>query len=116
MSLLDKLERRFGRFGLPHVTIALIACQVVVYCISYGLDRPGDEQESVVDRLLLVPQLVLAGEAWRLVAANPADAAGLGDRGQIAVGRRADLVAVEDGAAIPPRCIRLWRGGRRVER
>lgn len=34
--------------------------------------------------------------AVRLVTANPARAAGLADRGEIAVGRRADLVAVKD--------------------
>lgn len=33
--------------------------------------------------------------AWALVSANPAAAAGLEDRGTIAVGRRADLVAVD---------------------
>jgi alpha-D-ribose 1-methylphosphonate 5-triphosphate diphosphatase len=33
--------------------------------------------------------------AWRLVSTNPARAAGLVDRGEIAVGRRADLVVVD---------------------
>jgi alpha-D-ribose 1-methylphosphonate 5-triphosphate diphosphatase len=47
----------------------------------------------------------LAGEgvlplerAWDLVAANPADALGLTDRGAIEVGRRADLLLVDAGA------------------
>jgi alpha-D-ribose 1-methylphosphonate 5-triphosphate diphosphatase len=33
--------------------------------------------------------------AWALISANPASAAGLTDRGTIAVGKRADLVLIE---------------------
>jgi len=42
--------------------------------------------------------------AWDLVAANPADALGLADRGRIETGRRADLLLVDpgpEGAARP---------------
>ena len=53
-------------------------------------------------------------EAWRLVAANPAHAAGLHDRGEIAAGQRADLIAVDDLTGLPPRCIGCWRGGRPI--
>ena len=35
------------------------------------------------------------GEAWSLVSANPARAAGLSDRGQLAPGRRADVLVVD---------------------
>ncbi len=35
--------------------------------------------------------------AWRLVSSAPAAAAGLGDRGELAPGRRADVVVVDDG-------------------
>lgn len=34
-------------------------------------------------------------DLWKLVAANPAMALGLDDRGEIAVGRRADLVLLD---------------------
>ncbi|WP_052121622.1 amidohydrolase family protein [Inquilinus limosus] len=51
----------------------------------------------------------LAGEgalplerAWDLVAANPAEALGLADRGRIEVGRRADLLLVDPGAGGTP--------------
>jgi alpha-D-ribose 1-methylphosphonate 5-triphosphate diphosphatase len=50
-------------------------------------------------------------EAVRLVSANPARAAGLADRGEIAVGKRADLVSV----ALPhglPRAARVYSAGR----
>ena len=49
---------------------------------------------------------------WRLVAANPARASGLSDRGRIAPGLRADLVLVdwpEDGA---PAVRQTWVAGR----
>ena len=52
-------------------------------------------------------------EAIRLVSANPAKAAGLGDRGMIVAGKRADLVRVQLIDHIP--IIRtVWRGGQRV--
>jgi alpha-D-ribose 1-methylphosphonate 5-triphosphate diphosphatase len=52
-------------------------------------------------------------EAVQLVSKHPAEAVGLSDRGEIAVGRRADLVRVEmvDGW---PVVRSVWREGRRV--
>jgi alpha-D-ribose 1-methylphosphonate 5-triphosphate diphosphatase len=41
------------------------------------------------------------GEAWRLVSTAPAAALGLGDRGTIEPGRRADLVLIDDSGAVP---------------
>jgi alpha-D-ribose 1-methylphosphonate 5-triphosphate diphosphatase len=56
-------------------------------------------------------------EAVNMISRNPADAAGLHDRGQIAVGKRADLVRVHHDPAHPehvPVVRGVWRGGRRV--
>ena len=51
--------------------------------------------------------------ALRLVTANPARAVGLGDRGRLSPGLRADLVRVHRADDIP--VIRsVWREGRRV--
>jgi alpha-D-ribose 1-methylphosphonate 5-triphosphate diphosphatase len=52
--------------------------------------------------------------AIRLVSANPADAAGLSDRGRIEIGRRADLVRVQNDSGRPPRVCSVWREGVRV--
>jgi alpha-D-ribose 1-methylphosphonate 5-triphosphate diphosphatase len=41
------------------------------------------------------------GDAWSLVSANPAAAAGLSDRGDIKEGKRADLVMVDDAGPLP---------------
>jgi hypothetical protein len=65
MTLLDTLQRKFGRFAVPHVTVGLIACQVIVYLLAQGMPRP-EGAEPVEMRLLLIPDRVLAGEAWRL--------------------------------------------------
>jgi alpha-D-ribose 1-methylphosphonate 5-triphosphate diphosphatase len=48
--------------------------------------------------------------AVQLVTANPARAAGLTDRGEIAIGRRADLVAVKDLGGLP-QVERVWVRG-----
>lgn len=52
--------------------------------------------------------------AVRLVTANPAQAAGLDDRGVIAPGKRADLVRVRATQDMPPLVRAVWRGGERV--
>jgi alpha-D-ribose 1-methylphosphonate 5-triphosphate diphosphatase len=54
----------------------------------------------------------LAG-AWALVSSNAARAAGLPDRGEIAPGRRADLILVDPHGPLP-RVVSAFVGGRRV--
>ncbi|PKO92358.1 MAG: alpha-D-ribose 1-methylphosphonate 5-triphosphate diphosphatase [Betaproteobacteria bacterium HGW-Betaproteobacteria-10] len=51
---------------------------------------------ALIVAVFRLPELagITLPEAVRLVSANPAHAAGLNDRGEIAVGKRADLVAV----------------------
>lgn len=53
-------------------------------------------------------------EAWRLVSAHPARAAGLADRGVIALGRRADLIVVDDSDPELPRPLAALVAGQRV--
>ena len=53
-------------------------------------------------------------EVTRLVSKNPADATALFDRGEIALGKRADLVRVQTGPGLPPLVRSVWRVGRRV--
>ncbi len=52
--------------------------------------------------------------AWRLVAANAAEAAGLPDRGVIEPGRRGDLIIVDDSEPSAPRVRATFVAGRRV--
>lgn len=52
------------------------------------------------------------GRCWDLVSANPAAAAGLGDRGRLAPGRRADIVVVDDRDPRMPRVAAVVVAGR----
>ncbi|WP_426397172.1 alpha-D-ribose 1-methylphosphonate 5-triphosphate diphosphatase [Ralstonia sp. R-29] len=51
-------------------------------------------------------------QAWALVAANPAEAAGLADRGRLASGLRADAIVVDDRRPGLPRVVAAVVGGR----
>lgn len=51
-------------------------------------------------------------QAWALVAANPAEAAGLADRGTLAAGLRADAIVVDDRRPGLPRVVAAVVGGR----
>jgi alpha-D-ribose 1-methylphosphonate 5-triphosphate diphosphatase len=53
-------------------------------------------------------------EAWNLISAAPARAAGLIDRGVLAEGRRADIVMVDDEVPLRPRIVGVIAGGRLV--
>lgn len=53
-------------------------------------------------------------QAWALVSANAADAARLHDRGQLAVGMRADVLVVEPPAEMPARVTLHLAAGRLV--
>ena len=60
MSLLDRLERAFGRFALPGLSLYLVIGQVGVYLLG-ALERLN------LGLLILIPEFVLHGEPWRLV-------------------------------------------------
>jgi alpha-D-ribose 1-methylphosphonate 5-triphosphate diphosphatase len=51
-------------------------------------------------------------QAWRLVSVNPAKAVGLDDRGEIAPGKRADLIIVDDSDPAYPRVVATFVAGR----
>ncbi len=61
MSLLSRLERRFGRFAIPNLTVVLIVGQACLYVASFL------PQGIALDRIELNPAKVLDGEVWRLV-------------------------------------------------
>src|SRR5262252_8123132 len=71
---------------------------------------------SLLMAALQLPQQVAAidlASAIRTVTKTPAEAVGLADRGEIAIGKRADLIRVHVARGIP--VVRsVWRQGRRV--
>ena len=50
--------------------------------------------------------------AWQLISSAPARAAGLTDRGTLAVGQRADIILVDDTAPLRPRIVAVVAAGR----
>jgi alpha-D-ribose 1-methylphosphonate 5-triphosphate diphosphatase len=53
-------------------------------------------------------------ESWALISSAPAKAAGLTDRGEIAAGRRADILLVDDSIALRPRIVAVIANGKLV--
>jgi len=53
-------------------------------------------------------------EAWNLISAAPARAAGLSDRGILAEGYRADIILVDDDISMRPRIVAVIAAGRLV--
>ncbi|MDE3083709.1 MAG: hypothetical protein KGJ37_00630, partial [Verrucomicrobiota bacterium] len=59
-SLLDRLERAFGRFAIHNLSLYLVVGQVAVFLLAL-LNRLS------VEPLMLVPVLVLHGQPWRVL-------------------------------------------------
>lgn len=60
MSLLDRLESRFGRYALRHIPLGLIFGQILIWLMTRM-------QPELVEAVPLVGALVLAGEWWRVI-------------------------------------------------
>lgn len=60
MKLFNKLERKFGRYGIPNLTVYIIACYVAGYVLM--LLNP-----AALSLMSLDPAKILQGQIWRLV-------------------------------------------------
>ena len=60
MKWLDKLERKYGKFGIPDLTIYIVICYVIGYVLQMF-------NSSILDMLSLEPYYILKGQIWRLV-------------------------------------------------
>ena len=60
MKFIDKLERKFGRFGIPNLTIYMIVCYVLGYALM--IVNPG-----ILYWLSLEPAYILRVQVWSLV-------------------------------------------------
>lgn len=60
MSWIDKLERKFGRRGIPNLTMYMVICYVLGYLLN-ALNP------SFLSMLSLEPAMILRGQIWRLV-------------------------------------------------
>ncbi|MEM6330905.1 MAG: hypothetical protein AAF790_11725 [Planctomycetota bacterium] len=59
MTLLDKLDRRFGRYAVENATLYLVLGQGFVYLADAG-------GQQLTSKTVLIPDLVMRGEVWRL--------------------------------------------------
>ena len=60
MKFIDKLERKFGKYGIPNLTVYVCACYVIGYLLE--LFNPG-----IMSMLSLDMAKVFQGQIWRLV-------------------------------------------------
>lgn len=60
MKWIDKLERKFGRFGIPNLTVYVIICYVLGYILMYL-------NPAVLNMMSLDVSKILQGQIWRLV-------------------------------------------------
>lgn len=68
MTLLSRLNAKYGSYGVANVTLVLIFGQVLMYVTSHLNVNPNQNVFDVLDRIQMYPDKVLAGEWWRLVA------------------------------------------------
>lgn len=59
MNFLSKLERKFGRYAIPNLTIFLIGAYVIGYVFSFV-------NEEMMSVLTLNPYYILKGQVWRI--------------------------------------------------
>jgi len=62
VNLLDKMERRFGRYAIRELILYIVGLNGLIYVLSYAYP-----QSQAVSKLALVPRLVMQGEVWRLI-------------------------------------------------
>ena len=60
MNWMDKLERKFGRFGIENLTVYVIICYVVGYVLMYL-------NPSLLNMMSLDVAKIMQGQVWRLV-------------------------------------------------
>ena len=60
MNLLENLERKLRRYAVHNVTLYLILGQVLFFVFALS-------GRFILQRVVLIPDLVMAGEWWRLI-------------------------------------------------
>ncbi len=61
MKWINKLERKYGRFGIPNLMLYVVILQLAVYVLMYFYP-----QNNIYNQLVLYPDLVWQGQIWRL--------------------------------------------------
>lgn len=62
MNWLNKLERRLGKFAIKNLMTYIVGINGIIYALSiFG------NSGFIINKLMLIPELVLQGEVWRLI-------------------------------------------------
>ncbi len=67
MKFLYKLERKFGKYAIPNLTMYLIAMFIIGYVFMFLIQAKVVSAELYY-ALLLNPKAIMDGEVWRLVS------------------------------------------------
>ena len=62
MNLLDRMERRFGRYAIRELIVYIVGLNALIYFLRYAYPQSG-----AIGKLVLDPYLIMRGEVWRLV-------------------------------------------------
>ena len=65
MNWLNKLERKFGRIGVPNLMLYIVVGNLIVYLFDIFMFAKGGVTFS--SYLSLNPDAVLHGQVWRLI-------------------------------------------------
>lgn len=60
-NFMFKLERKFGRFAVPRLTIIMLICSVIGYVLMFAFPE-------VMPYLTLDPYQIMHGQVWRLIS------------------------------------------------
>jgi membrane associated rhomboid family serine protease len=61
MQILNRLERKFGRFAIRDLIVYIVGLNALVYVLSIAYP-----QSAAISKLVLDPELIMRGEVWRL--------------------------------------------------
>lgn len=59
-SLMDRLERKLGKYAIPQLTMLLVAAQTLFFLVLVA-------QPEMIKQMVYVPELALNGEWWRFL-------------------------------------------------
>lgn len=65
MRLLDKMERKFGKFAIKGLMMHIVTLNMLVFLLSFV--QQDIFSENIIYKLGLIPELVLQGQIWRLI-------------------------------------------------
>ena len=63
--MLDKLEKKIGKYAIPNLIVYLLIGYVIGYMLQFGQKYTG---VPYLDYLTLEPHFILRGQIWRLVS------------------------------------------------